>query len=213
MKKVYFIGGIGADKRIFSFLNLSFCDVCHIEWLSPVAGETLEQYALRLRQHIPEPHPTIVGISFGGMLATEMAKADPNIKAIIISSNKTAGEFPPWLRIGKWLPVYNWLPASFLKKFTLLNRWIMGGKNKEQAVLLRQIIRDSDMRFTQWAIKSILYWKNQEIPPNLVHIHGTADRLLPCRRLRADHVIEGGTHVMVMEKPEAVSNLLQQLIS
>jgi len=107
MKKVYFISGLGADKRVFSFLDLSFCVPVFIEWITPLKKESLESYALRLSKNIPEINPTIVGISFGGMLATEIAKANPDIKAIIISSNKTSAELPNLFRIGKYLPVYS----------------------------------------------------------------------------------------------------------
>ena len=88
MKKVYFISGLGADKRAFSFLDLSFCEPVFIEWIKPLHKESLQQYALRLKEQIKEASPTIVGMSFGGMLATEIAKLDATAKIIIISSNK-----------------------------------------------------------------------------------------------------------------------------
>jgi hypothetical protein len=48
LKKVYFISGLGADKRAFSFLDLSFCEPVFIEWIKPLKNETLQGYALRL---------------------------------------------------------------------------------------------------------------------------------------------------------------------
>ena len=54
MKKVYFISGLGADKRIFSFLDLSFCEPVFIDWITPLKNESLESYALRLRKQIPD---------------------------------------------------------------------------------------------------------------------------------------------------------------
>ena len=100
MQKVFFISGLGADKRSFSFLDLSFCTPVFISWLAPLPKETLVAYALRLRATITELNPTIVGLSFGGMLVTEMAKADASVTPIIISSNKSSSEFPFWLKIG-----------------------------------------------------------------------------------------------------------------
>ncbi|MBC7650419.1 MAG: alpha/beta hydrolase, partial [Deinococcales bacterium] len=85
MQKVYFISGLGADKRSFSFLDLSFCEPIFISWLIPLSKETLVAYALRLRATITEPNPIIVGLSFGGMLVTEMAKNDATVTPIIIS--------------------------------------------------------------------------------------------------------------------------------
>jgi pimeloyl-ACP methyl ester carboxylesterase len=212
MNKVYFISGLGADKRVFSMLDLSFCEPVFIDWITPTSRESLEHYALRLRRQISGEHPIIVGISLGGMLVTEMAKADHSIKGIIISSNKTAAEFPARLRIGRYMPVYKWMPAALSKRVMLGCSWILGGKTVGQKKLLKQILRDSDMQFVKWAIDAILHWKNKEIPSNIVHIHGTGDRLLPGNLVKADHIIKGGTHVMTMDNHDEISTLLRQLI-
>jgi pimeloyl-ACP methyl ester carboxylesterase len=98
----------------------------------PLPNESLATYALRLRKQISEEHPIRIGVSFGGMLVTEMAKADPNIKAIIISSNKTANEFPSFYRAGKYLPVYKWVPPTLLKRAALFRSLFFGPKEKTQ---------------------------------------------------------------------------------
>ena len=72
--KVYFISGLGADYRVFSLLELSFCEPVFIGWIKPQPNESLPHYAARLLEQIPETSPIIVGISFGGMLVTEMAR-------------------------------------------------------------------------------------------------------------------------------------------
>ena len=212
MKKVYFISGLGADKRIFSFLDLSFCEPVFIDWITPMKNESLESYALRLRKQIPEESPSIVGISFGGMLTVEIAKANPSVQAIILSSNKTKKEFPAYFRAGLYLPLYKWSPAQLSKKFTLRTSSMLGGTNEAEKKLLHQIIRESDIRFVRWAISAILQWKNMTIPGNIIHVHGTADKLLPCRYVKADYLIEGGTHVMTLDKHTEISRLLQQLL-
>jgi len=212
LQKVYFISGLGADKRTFSLLDLSFCNPVFIDWIQPLPDESLAAYALRLRKQISGEHPIIIGVSFGGMLVTEMAKADPGIKAIIISSNKTANEFPSLYRAGKYLPVYKWVPQTLLKKAALFRSLFFGPKGEKQKELFKQILNDSDTRFTRWAIHSILYWKNNVVPQNIIHIHGRSDKLLPCRRVKADYVVEKGTHLMIMNQPEEISNLIKKLI-
>jgi len=212
LKKVYFISGLGADKRIFSFLDLSFCEPVFIDWITPLKNESLESYALRLRKQIPDESPWIVGISFGGMLTVEIAKADPSVQAIILSSNKTKKEFPAYFRAGLYLPLYKWSPARLSKKFTLRTSSMLGGTNEAERKLLHQIIRESDIHFVRWAISAILHWKNMTIPGNIIHVHGTADKLLPSRYVKADYLIEGGTHVMTLDKHPEISRLLQQLI-
>ena len=75
-----------------------------------------------------------------------------------------------------------------------------------------EIVRDTDPEFLKWSITAILNWKNKEVPNNLVHMHGTADRLLPHRLVKADYLVEGGNHVMPMDSHEEVSALLKTLI-
>lgn len=212
MKKVYFISGLGADKRIFSLLDLSFCEPVFIDWITPLKNESLQSYALRLREQIRDEAPVITGISFGGMLATEMAKADPAVKAILLSSNKTKKEFPVYFRAGRYIPLYKWSPLLLAKKLTMQTSFILGGTTPEEKKLLHQIIRESDMNFFRWAISAILHWENKIIPLNVIHVHGTADKLLPFRYVKADYAIEGGTHVMTLDKHEELSRLLKKLI-
>ncbi len=212
MKKVYFISGLGADRRVFAYLDLSFCEPVFIDWIKPFKKESLESYAHRLLSLIPENDPAIVGVSFGGMLATEMAKENPSAKSIIISSNKTKDEFPGYLRIMKFFPIYKWIPSKLLKRLLLALSWILGVKKENHKKELRKIILDSNMSFIKWALGSIFNWKNRTVPPNLVHIHGTADKLLPYRFVKADYTVKGGTHVMTMNKAKEVSEILKSLL-
>ncbi len=213
MKKVYFITGLGANKKAFSFLDLSFCEPVFIDWLFPLPKETMSNYAKRLRTLITDAEPIVVGLSFGGMLVTEMAKADSGMRAIIISSNKLASEFPFWLRLGKWFPIYRWVPDFFYTYCGRITLWILGAKGIEEKKVLKQIIADSDIQFTKWAIGAIMNWDNEIVPSNLTHIHGTSDKLLPYRFVNPDYTLKGGEHLMIMDKAVEISALLKELVS
>jgi pimeloyl-ACP methyl ester carboxylesterase len=213
MQTVYFISGLGANRRTFSRLDLQFCQPVFLDWLQPEKGETLESYAVRLMQAIPEEAPIIVGLSMGGMMATEIAKRKPAARVIIISSNKTRTEFPAYLRIGVYLPFHRWIPAKSQQDTKRLFRWIIGPKGDTSINLLRSIQRESDPHLTNTFIDMILRWKNETVPPNVVHIHGTADRLLWYRKVKADYTIKGGTHLMVMNNAAEISELLKKLVT
>lgn len=212
MDKVYFISGLGADKRVFSYLDLSFCEPVYIDWIEAKPNESLAQYATRLREFIPEDEPVVVGLSLGGMIATEMAKQDERVKSIIISSNKLASEFPRHLKVFRHFPFHKVIPGAALKRYQNFYTSIFGVKNPEQKKLIYQIVADSDMKFVKWAITAILKWDNAVIPKNLVHIHGTADRLLPYKRAKVDYIIEGGSHVMTLDKAEQLSAIVRKLV-
>lgn len=209
---VYFIAGLGANKRAFDYLDLSWCTPVFIDWITPLPRETLVEYALRLRQVITEANPVIVGVSFGGMLVTEMAKVDGSITAIIISSNKTYKEFPAYLRMWRHLPVYKLLNPKFVKSTGALSCRIMGPQGIKQKETFRKILLETDPKFTVWAIDAILHWHNETIPPNVTHIHGSSDRLLPAKFVKAHHIINKGRHIMIMDKADEISILLKKIL-
>lgn len=209
--KIYFISGLGADKRVFSFLDLSFCEPVFIDWINPEPEETLSSYALRLRALIPDEAPVVVGLSLGGMLAAEMAKADNKVKAILISSNKTSTEFPSYLRLFKYIPAYKWIPGKVLKNMQSVYTYSFGVKDPQQKKMLYEIIADADIPFVRWAIGAIMHWNSTVSTPNIIQIHGTGDRLLRIRYVKPDYIIDGGSHTMTFDKHEEISALLREL--
>lgn len=209
--KVYFISGLGADRRVFSFLDLSFCEPVFIDWIDPEAGETLPAYALRLRKLIPEEAPVVVGLSLGGMLAAEMAKADSGVKAILISSNKTSTEFPSYLRVFKYIPAHKWIPGKVLKSIQSVYTYSFGVKDPQQKKVLYEIIADAHIPFVRWAIGAMMHWNSTVSTPNIVQIHGTDDRVLRLRYVKPDYTIHGGSHTMTFDKHKEVSALLRKL--
>jgi len=60
---VYFISGLGADKRIFSKIRLNDkFKIIHLDWISFEKKETLKSYAERLCKSIDKSEPfSIVG--------------------------------------------------------------------------------------------------------------------------------------------------------
>jgi hypothetical protein len=64
----------------------------------------------------------------------------------------------------------------------------------------------------KWAIGAILNWRENTIPANLRHIHGTKDRLLLFRYVKPDVEVAGGTHLMSLNMPVEISRLLQGLL-
>ncbi len=211
MKKVYFISGLGADKRAFSLLDLSFCEAIFVDWIQPLKNESLCDYALRMRSQIPSAHPIVVGMSFGGMLAAEMANHDKNVTSIIIASNKSAAEFPFYLRAGKYFPLYKLISPKSIKHATLVN-WAFGIREEKTKKLVSEILADTDPGFMKWAIKAILNWPEHKSTGNIRHIHGTADKVLPARFVKADELIRGGTHLITLNHPKEVSSFLKKLI-
>jgi hypothetical protein len=91
--------------------------------------------------------------------------------------------------------------------------WFLGAKTKEQKRLLKGVIQRTDIAFVKWCIWAIARWQHHTHEPNVIHVHGTSDKLLPYRYVKPDHVIKNGEHLMIRNRPAEMSQLLKQLCS
>ena len=73
-------------------------------------------------------------------------------------------------------------------------------------------VNNIDPDFIRWSLNEIVHWSHTERLPNLVHIHGSNDHLLPCKYVNANYVVEDGGHLMVMNKAAEVNRILAQIL-
>ena len=214
MKTLYCITGLGADEKVFKYLDLSFVNPVFIDWLTPLSNETLQSYATRIKEkYIHESNPLIFGLSLGGMIAVEIAKSIPSAKVIIISSAKTKNEIPFYWKAFKYLPVYKVLPEWLLKQNMAIRSYFLGAKKQAAKNYVKHVAEHGDLKFYRWAVGGILTWQNKTVPSNIIHIHGTKDKLLPHKLLKADILVNSGGHLMIMENAEEISKLIKELLS
>lgn len=214
LKNIYFISGLGADERVFHLLKCEGYQPVHVHWLDTQRDEPIEQYAKRLTAQIHSDRPIIVGLSFGGIIAVEIAKQLDVEKVILISSAKTEAEIPPYFRLFRWFPIHWVFPFKrLLWAMYWLAYWFFGLETLDERQLLQAILLDTDPHFIRWAMHKVVTWKNDTIPANLHHIHGTSDRIFSMRFVKPDRVIENGGHLMIMNQAVQVSALLEQLLS
>ncbi|MGL5075499.1 MAG: hypothetical protein ACRDBG_06605, partial [Waterburya sp.] len=104
-KNIYCLSGLGTDDRVFQKLKFQGYQPIHIHWIEPKKGETITAYAQRLTTQIKSDCPILVGLSFGGIIAVEIAKQIATEKVILISSTKNKQEIPFYFKIWRWLPI------------------------------------------------------------------------------------------------------------
>jgi len=208
------IPGLGVDERLFRYLTLApEIKQTVIKWITPLPDEKLDQYASRLLPQIPTTNNLILlGVSFGGMLAIELAKLLKPTLVIIISSIKTCHELPWYYKPAAPLRLAYWLPIQWGKYLYPLQDYVFGVKIPAEKKVLHQIIQDMDIPFVRWALTQIAGWPNQTQIPNLLHLHGTHDKLFPVRYLRNFTPIPHGEHLMVVTQGTYISALINQEI-
>jgi pimeloyl-ACP methyl ester carboxylesterase len=212
-KRVYFISGLAADERVFKYIQLpEGVEMVHLNWIDPHQDESLPDYALRLSEKIDTSEPfALVGLSFGGMLATEIAKRTNPVQTVLISSIPLSAHLPKYFRAAAAIRLHKVIPIGFVKMMARSKR-IFTRETGEHKRLLWQIINDSDTRFIRWAMNAILTWKNEVLPSPLMQIHGTRDEVLPQRLTTPTHVIQKAGHLLVMTESGKVNNLLAEMV-
>ena len=208
---LYFISGLGADERVFKKLTLpEQYKINHIKWPELSQNETLHSYCVKISALIDSSEPfSLIGLSFGGIVATEISKFLQPQATIIISSISSRNGLPIHYKICGWLRLNKLVPAFAMNKVYPFTYWYFGVTEPADKKLLKEVIHDTPTQFLKWAINEILHWKNGIRPDNLYHIHGTNDKLFPFSITKADKAVENGGHLMVYTNADSVSNLIR----
>jgi pimeloyl-ACP methyl ester carboxylesterase len=212
MNQIYCISGLGADERIFSKLSLANTRFRYMQWLIPENKETIESYAARMAHQIHHNNPVIMGVSFGGMMAIEIARVVPTAKVILVSSVKSHQELPQWMKISGKLKLNKLMPPKPAEWMSLLENTFLGAESAEEVALCNEFRKTVHPGYLRWAIEQIVNWRNEWQPPVTYHIHGNKDKIFPLKGILPTHVIRGGGHFMVMNRAPAISTLLSRIL-
>ena len=211
MKHIYIISGFGADERVFSKLDFGDNDVHFIQWKIPEKNETIASYAYRMSREIVHPNPILIGLSFGGMMAIEIAKLMPVEKVILISSIRNRYELPFFMKLTSRLRLNKIIPMRPFKILEPIENYNLGVETKEEKKLVKEYRQNIDRRYTDFAINEIVNWKNEWSPENTIHIHGTNDHIFTIKYIKnPDYIIRGGGHLLTMNNADEVNEILKK---
>ena len=203
--KVELKPGLTDQQLDFSGFSTTF-----IKWIVPQDKETIENYATRLLDQITTTKPTLIGLSFGGLIAVEIAKQIDTEKIILIASAKTKNEIPFYYRFAGLFGLHKLLPTRLLKNSNFITNWFFGTSSTFDKQLLKQILIDTDPTFLKWAIDKVARWTNKTQTKNIFHIHGTSDKILPLSFVKCDLKIKNGGHLMTLNKADELNRILSQ---
>lgn len=211
--KIYIFSGLGVDHRVFADIDFGSFEVIHIPWLQPQAKETIAAYATRLAALIKDHSPILIGLSFGGIIAREIARIIPCKQIILIASAKNKSELPAVYRIIGMSRLHHLVPGFLFTYSGRLTQWFFGVKTEDQKQLLAIILKETNPVFRSWAINTLLTWtRKDQAPANTVSIHGSKDRIIPIGNVVADFILPGAGHFLTVTHAKAVSELLQVIL-
>ncbi|MEM9986288.1 MAG: alpha/beta hydrolase [Bacteroidota bacterium] len=208
---LYLIAGHGSDHRVFQNMDFGEYDTVVIPFLVPIPKETMADYAARMATRIDTTQPfALVGVSIGGMVATEIAELTQPQALVLIASAKGRQDLPKRYRFQRAIPLYKLFSGQMLKRMTIIVQpWFEPGV-KDYRQLCRDMVMDKPPKLTKRGIGMIINWA-RNTPPQAVptlHIHGPKDSTLPLRHIEGATVLPEASHMMALFKGKEVSQLM-----
>lgn len=211
---VYLIPGQGADYRLFKNLKIdSSFQKEYIHYSTPEKEWSMHEFAVKLSEQIDTTRNfCIIGVSLGGMLATEMSTFLHPEKVIIISSAKGRKELPGGYRFQKTIPFYKLVSGKLAKKGALFFQPIFEPDRDVDEETFVSMLESKDPDFIKRTIAMIIEWDKKEHNSEVIHIHGDKDNTLPVKNIDYDYLVKDGSHMMVLTKGEEVSKLVNDIL-
>jgi pimeloyl-ACP methyl ester carboxylesterase len=206
MPRMILLPGLGADARLLAPQQAAFPGIVVPAWQEPRANESLPSYAARLATRFsPGPDDIIGGVSFGGMLALEIARHYPVRAVIIIASCRHPRAIAPmtrrFARVGLKFP----LPGA-ASRLAPLAVGALGPMGEADRRVILDMAEAVPFSFIRWGARAILDWQGCEsLTFPVLHIHGKRDRIILCRAVGPDIAIEGAGHVVNLTHADKVN--------
>ena len=215
--RAYLIPGLGTDGRIFRnlLLQFDFEEVHFLDYREEITKNStgIADYAYSIsKEIINDSNSIIIGLSLGGIVATELSKLLPESKIVLISSIKNQNEAPSILKVARLLPFFNFVPVWFSRNVVPFMSRISRVTDKEGYHLYRQMLKGWTAGKLKWARKSAVNWKNPD-SLNCLHIHGTRDYIFPHHKIKNAVLIEEGSHYMIMDRAEEIARIIKETYS
>ena len=206
--------GLAASSMVFENIKLDGkkYSLHRIDWIQPKKNESIKTYCVRLSKKIKHKNPILLGVSFGGIIAQELDKIIKVKKLIIVSSVKSHKEYPILYKIARDYQLNNALPFGMFDNFIKFSLKLNINKLYKRIDLAERYLTERNEIYLEWAVWSLLNWKQEKYRPDLIHIHGDKDKVFPIENISKCIKIKGGRHEMIILKAKWFNENLPSLI-
>ena len=206
--------GLAASSLVFENITLknSKYQLHRLDWIHPKKNESINSYCKRLSKKIKHKEPILLGVSFGGIIVQELDKILNAKKLIIVSSVKTHHEYPVVFKIARDYQLNNALPFGMFDNFVKFSLKLNINKLYKRIDLAERYLTERDEGYLEWAVWSLLNWKQGEVREDIIHIHGDKDKVFPINNISNCIKIKGGKHEMIILRAKWFNENLISLI-
>ena len=206
-RKLLLLPGMTPGGRVFRKLLPHLHDYKAIDWIDPQGTVSISEYAQKLADEAKiDSTYDVLGISFGGIVAQEIAPLIGSKQCFLVSSIGSRAELSPMIR------ALSHMPASLHNQVTKLvgniaHSWPL--KSSAATIRVRKFTSENGAWF-RWATAAAIKWKPSRNFHELatIRIHGDRDKTFPQGHKFANHVIEGADHLLAISHANPLVQIL-----
>jgi pimeloyl-ACP methyl ester carboxylesterase len=208
--RLIFLPGLNGDSRIFRNLAMLFPCAEVVKWIAPQRRESITNYAARLAETLGKVDGAIiVGVSFGGILAQELAVSHCANACLIVSSVRGPEELPPHYRMARTV---SRLPAESLISGAAATVTLIPKTLRSTSTMRIASLKGKHNAWRRWAIGAVLRWQPRPAGNlKVIQIHGDQDATFPIRHLKPDITIQGGGHLIALTHANEIAKAISDV--
>lgn len=216
IERVILFPGMGADERLFGPQIDAGLPIEVPPLVVPERGDDMPTYAARVRDTLQlNGSYAIGGISFGGMVACEVAQLCEPKCVVLIAACRSGRSIPNYYRMAELIS--RLLPSPVIQRRCVASSRLMARMEKldnEQYELIRDMSMNIPVPFLRRVGRMIINWKGPEsFPCPVRQIHGAADRIIPLRYVTPDEVVPGGKHLINLTHTGRVNPFIERCLT
>jgi len=199
---------------VFDNIGELSLDKVNVQWLDNEPDESINSYSRRIiEQYQIKENDIVAGLSFGGILAQEIARILDHEEVILISSFRDIADLRSVYRIGLRTGLYRLAPNFRIPIVDEIIAYNLNSENQDSKPILKKMLEQTDYQLLKWSLQKIA-----ELPARVkdnffaYNIIGNNDKIL--KTWHNDHttIIDGGSHFMVYEKAEEVTEAIKKIL-
>ena len=213
-RRLVLFSGMGADGRLFRSIRIPEAEIVTPDHAEPAPGETLPQYAVRIADRLNiEPADFVGGISFGGMLAGEIAQQRRVAGVILLGSCLRPDRLPRsyrWIeRLGVFIPDF----ALSCRSWRPLVRWRFAPLTRDAETCLIEMANNYPVGRIRIFGRMIMDWQGVDhLGCPVLSIHGDSDRIIPLTAAAADVILKNAGHAFTLTHADQTVSAIREFL-
>jgi len=210
--RLILFSGMGCDERLFAPQRQNGLVFESPSLPVPDRADDLSSYANRVLSELRLNGASCIlgGVSFGGMLACELAARCNCRRVLLIASCRSRSAIPA----RNWLTFWctRIMPEAVIRTLAAPASWLLVRResaDRDCYQLIRDMARETPVPVLRRQAAMILGWKAPSRPACPVfHIHGARDHLIPIRGVRPNEIVPDGGHFINVTHAEKVNHFV-----